>query len=184
MKKLLMIAAAGVAVSGVSATPAMANDLAITATANVAPTCRLGGFIRQDTAVSGGAGVGYDATTGAVGSGATTTAVDVSSTGVQTIGSLSGFGNVGCTLSVTTDNGYKLQNGGTGANREIPYSLSISGGPSGNTGTLSLNLGTAPGQPSGQTRTLRITFPTAANPVNLVAGAYTDVIRVTIAPTA
>lgn len=184
MKKLLM---AAVAVSAISTTPAMAAPgIDITATAEVARTCQLQANVRS---VAGGVGdqtLGYDQTTGTSGATAGTSAVDLALTTDQRLASLSGFGNGGCRIEVATDNDFKLQNGAGGANREIPFNLTLSGGGSNATasanGTLGLNLGTQPGQPLGQTRSLFLTFPTAANPVNLAAGSYSDVIRVTISP--
>lgn len=187
MKKLLMVAAAATALT---ATPAMADDnIAITATASVAPTCKLAARVRQtagndSTAVS----IGFDPTGASDLITSANSAVNLASTSSQLLASLSGFGNVGCRLEVSTDNNFKLQNGNGGANGEVPFNLTLSGGGANATasanGSLSLNLGTQPGQPQGQTRSISLTFPTAANPLNLRAGAYSDVIRVTITPNA
>lgn len=187
MKKLLMVA---VAASALTATPAMAQDntIAITTTASVAPTCKLAAFVRQEAGNnSTGVGIGFDPTGASELINTANSAVNLGLNTPQLLASLSGFGNVGCTISVNTDNNFKLQTGSGGANREVPFNLTLTGQGANATastnGSLSLNLGTQPGQPQGQTRSLSLTFPTAANPLNLAAGAYADTIRVTIAPT-
>lgn len=187
MKKLLMVAAAATALT---ATPAMAQDntVAITATASVAPTCKLAANVRQTAGDNSTAiGIGFDPTGASELINTANSAVNLNLTTSQLLASLSAFGNVGCTVSVSTDNNFKLQNGSGGTNREVPFNLTLTGGGSNATassnGSLSLNLGTQPGQAQGQTRSISLTFPTAANPLNLAAGAYSDVIRVTVTPT-
>jgi hypothetical protein len=184
MKKILMAATAATALT---ATPAMAStSIDITATAEVQRVCQLRANVRSVANGAGDQTIGFDPATGTSTVTTATSAVNLASTAAQTLASLSGFGNGGCRLEVNTLNNFKLQNGNGGANREVPFNLTLSGGGANATGsannTVSLNLGTAPGQPLGQTRSLSLTFPTAANPVNLAAGTYQDVITVTILP--
>jgi len=165
MKKLLM---AAVAVSALSAAPAMADDKAdLTITGNIALTCTVSPDARDVT-------------------------VDLNSTTAQSAGSLTYRcnGANGFTRTIASDNAGNLNNVG-GANRgSIPYTVTHAGGsglaiatPVSLATPVTTALGSSGAFVNGQTGTLSLIVAkpasaTLANP--LFAGDYTDVIRVSI----
>lgn len=165
MKKLLMTA---VAVSAISATPAMADDKAdLSIKGNIALTCTVSPDERDVT-------------------------VDLNSTVAQSAGSLTYRcnGANGFTRTIASDNNGNLNNVG-GANRgSIPYTVTHGGGsglaistPVSLATPVTTALGSSGAFVNGQTGTLSLIVAkpasaTLANP--LFAGDYTDVIRVSI----
>ncbi len=183
MKKLLLIAAGAPALT---ATPAMADDnVSIVTTATVAPVCQASAFIRQTAGDNTtGVDIGYDPTTQSTTTTTVTSTVNLGLTTPQLLGSLTARCNTGtATITLTTDNGFKLVNGSGGANSEVPFSLNLSGsgGASGITATHTGTVGgTGPG--AQQSRALSFVLASAVNPINLVPGAYNDTIRATFTP--
>ncbi|WP_143704505.1 hypothetical protein [Porphyrobacter sp. TH134] len=165
MKKLLMTA---VAVSAISATPAMADDKAdLSIKGNIALACTVSPDERDVT-------------------------VDLNLTTEQTAGSLTYRcnGANGFTRTIVSDNSGRLNNA-AGANRGfVPYTVTHSGGSGIAIGTpVSLataftnSLASSAAFVNGQTGQLRLILakPASATDANpLFAGDYTDVIRVSI----
>lgn len=183
MKKILMVA---VAATAVSATPALAdNNVSIVTTATVAPACQASAFIRAVSAdTSSGVGVGYDPTTQTTGNTTATSVVSLDTASPQLLGSITARCNTGtATLNLTTDNGFKLQNGAGGANREVPYTLNVSGS-GGGTGIAAAHTGTlgGTGPAAQQSRSVSFVLAAPVNPILLAPGAYSDTLRVTFTP--
>lgn len=165
MKKLLM---AAVAVSALSATPAMADDKAdLSIKGNIALACTVTPDERDVT-------------------------VDLNLATEQSAGSLTYRcnGANGFTRTISSDNLSQLNNVG-GANRGfVPYTVTHSGGSgiaittpvslaTNFTNTLSSSAAFVNGQ-TGQLRLILAKPATASNANPLFAGDYTDVIRVSI----
>ncbi len=165
MKKLLM---AAVAVSAISATPAMADDKAdLSIKGNIALACTVTPDERD-------------------------VVVDVNLTTEQSAGSLTYRcnGANGFTRTIASDNLGQLNNA-AGANRGfIPYTVTHSGGsgiaintPVSLATNFSNTLASSAAFVNGQTGQLRLILAkpaTATNANPLFAGDYTDVIRVSI----
>ena len=182
MKKILMVAAAATALS---ATPAMAgNSVQISPTATVAPICEASANVASTAGGTRDTAIGFDPTTGSTTTTTATSLVDLSVTAPQLMASLTARCNSGtATVTLDTANGFKLRNGSGGPNREVAYSLNLSGG-GGASGIIAPHTGTIGGTGPGtqQTRSLSFVLASAVNALSLVPGAYSDTITATFTP--
>lgn len=183
MKKLLVLLLAS-AVLGV--VPASANDsVSVTVTGTVAPRCELGARVRQIAGInSTSIAIGYDTSAEASGLTAASSQVDLATTAPQLMADLTTTCNTGsATLSLTSDNGFRLLNPAAAPTNQIAYSVNLlgQGGASGiNANFTTVLNGTGPARAAG--RRLQFVLPAVVNPLNLAPGTYSDTIRITVTP--
>lgn len=167
---------------------AMANDsVSVVVTGTVAPRCEVSGFVRQTAGVNSTAiGIGYDVNTQTTGQTFANSVVDLGSTAPQLLADITARCNTGsATLSMATDNNFRLRNPAGSIADAIPFVLNLlgQGGASGIASAFSTVIAnTGPGPMQQQVRPLQFVLPTLTNPVNLSPGTYSDTIRVTVTP--
>lgn len=177
----LLIAAAALA-----AMPAAANDsVSVTVTGTIAPRCELGARVRQIADVnSTSVAIGYSTSGEATGVTFASSQVNLGTTAPQLMADLTTTCNTGsATLSLTSDNGFKLLNPAVAPTNLIAYSVNLvgQGGASGISSNYTTVLtGTGPARAAG--RRLQFVLPAVVNPVNIAAGTYSDTIRITVTP--
>lgn len=165
---------------------ARANDsVSVTVTGTVAPRCEVSGFVRQVADNNGTAiGIGYDVNTGITGQTFASSLIDLANTAPQRIADITARCNTpSATLQMATDNNFRLRNPAGGAGDVIPFTLNLlgDGGAAGIAADFNTVIsGTGPSQP--QVRGLQFVLPSAANPINLSPGTYSDTIRITVTP--
>lgn len=182
MKKLLMVAVAGAAMT---ATPAMAgNSVQISPNATVAPVCEASANVRSNAGGPGDTPIGYDPATQTTTLTSASSRVALDVTTNQLLATVTARCNTGsATMSVNTANNFQLQRAaGAGT---IPYLLSTTaaGAVTDASAPFTQNIpGTGVG--AQQTRQLNFRLASAVNPLNLAPGDYQDTITVTFTPNA
>lgn len=162
------------AASGWCIAPAAAQDsLGYGLASRVPALCALSGDIY---AVSGNPAA---STTVAPG-GSATVRIDLDQPGAQDIGRIAVRCNGGsATVTVASNNGFRLVNGAGGANREIPYTVTVAGTPATN---IAVQTSYAEGQTGiNQARALFVTVG-SLNFLQLAAGEYVDTLTLSVTP--
>jgi spore coat protein U-like protein len=185
MKKLLALIFTGAVVySG----PAYANDsVSVTVTGTVAPRCEVSALVRQVADNNSNAiGIGYDVNTGTTGQTFASSQIDLASTAPQRIADVTARCNTpSATLQMATDNNFRLRNLAGSPGDAVPFALNVlgQGGASGIAADFTTVIAnTGPGPTQQQVRGLQFVLPSAANPINLSPGTYSDTIRITVTP--
>lgn len=161
------------------------DSVAVAVTGAVAPKCEASAFVRQTADNNSTAiGIGYDVANETTGQTFASSRVNLASATPQRIADVTARCNTGsATLTIATDNDFRLRNPAGGTGSEIPFALNLQGqgGASGIAASYTAVLtGTGPGQ--AQVRPLFFVLPSIINPVDLVPGTFTDTLRVTITP--
>lgn len=154
--------------------PASAQDTLGYGLASQVPTlCTIAGDVY--------ASAGEPATSTAVSAGGSATVrVDLNQPGAQEIGRIGVNCNGGsATVTLGTDNGFRLITGAGGPNREIPFTVTIAGTPVANVGTQTSYVEDRIG--NNFRRELFITVGTL-NFLLLAAGEYSDTLTLSVTP--
>lgn len=169
----IMLAVAAL-VFGPLSVPARAQDgLGFSLASQVPTLCTLGGEVYQTS--------GNRATATPVSPGVSATArIDLNRSAAQEIGLVSATCNGGsATVTVASTNGFRLLNAGGGANREIPYSLSVAGTP---LTAISTQGSYVESDVSGTARRSVTISVGTLNFLLLAAGQYTDTLTLSVTP--
>lgn len=127
------------------------------------------------------ASAGAPATASAVAAGGSATVrIELNQPGAQEIGRIGVNCNGGsATVTLATDNGFRLVNGGGGPNREIPFTVTIAGTPVAGVGAQTSYVEDRIGD--NFRRELFITVG-ALNFLQLAAGEYSDTLTLSVTP--